>query len=101
MFRARLYRDGLIIALLAADPLRLANPDLEIGRTLIKDGTKDGTTWSFNIPPEESENLLSAPYANCQRINASALPRSGKPTSTRYPEILVRLLSLLASYQPL
>ena len=38
-FRALLYRDGLIIALLAADPLRLANiTALEIGRTLIKDG---------------------------------------------------------------
>ena len=51
-FRALLYRDGLIIALLAADPLRLANiTALEIGRTLIK----DGTTWSINIPPEETK----------------------------------------------
>lgn len=39
-FRARLYRDGLIIALLAADPLRLANiTAVEIGRTLVKDDT--------------------------------------------------------------
>jgi integrase len=51
-FRTLLYRDGLIIALLAADPLRLANiTALEIGRTLIK----DGTTWSVNIPPEETK----------------------------------------------
>lgn len=52
-FRALLYRDGLIIALLAADPLRLANiTALEIGRTLIN----DGTTWSLNIPPEETKS---------------------------------------------
>jgi hypothetical protein len=38
--RALLYRDGLIIALLAADPLRRANiAALEIGKTLVKDGT--------------------------------------------------------------
>lgn len=50
--RTLLYRDGLIIALLAADPLRLANfTTLEIGRTLIK----DGTTWSLNIPAEETK----------------------------------------------
>jgi hypothetical protein len=37
--RALLYRDGLIIALLAADPLRRANISaLEIGKTLVKDG---------------------------------------------------------------
>jgi integrase/recombinase XerD len=51
--RALLYRDGLIIALLAADPLRLANSTgLEIARTLIK----DGATWSFNIPAEETKS---------------------------------------------
>ncbi len=50
--RALLYRDGLIIALLATDPIRLANlTSLEIGRTLIK----DGETWSFNIPAEETK----------------------------------------------
>ncbi|MGH6791504.1 MAG: hypothetical protein ACRECF_02045 [Methyloceanibacter sp.] len=50
--KALLYRDGLIIALLAADPLRLANKTgLEIGRTLIK----DGATWSLNIPAEETK----------------------------------------------
>jgi integrase len=51
-FRALLFRDGLIIALLAADPLRLANSTAqEIGRTIIK----DGTTWSIHIPPEETK----------------------------------------------
>ena len=51
--RALLYRDGLIIALFAADPLRLANDTaLEIGRTLIK----DGTTWSVDLPAEETKN---------------------------------------------
>jgi hypothetical protein len=51
-FRAMLYRDGLIIALLAADPLRLANiTALEIGRTLVR----DGATWSLNIPAEETK----------------------------------------------
>jgi hypothetical protein len=49
--RDLLYRDGLIIALFAADP-RLANiTGLEIGRTLIK----DGATWSLNIPGEETK----------------------------------------------
>ena len=42
----------MIIALLAADPLRLANSTAqEIGRTIIK----DGTTWSIHIPPEETK----------------------------------------------
>lgn len=51
-FRAVLFRDGLIIALLAADPLRLANTTAqEIGRTIIK----DGTTWSIQIPAEETK----------------------------------------------
>ena len=61
-FRALLYRDGLIIALLAADPLRLANiTALEIGRTLIK----DGTTWSVNIPAEETK---------ARRLHLAVLP---------------------------
>jgi hypothetical protein len=39
VFRARQYRDGLIITLLTVDPLRLAKiTALEIGRTLIKNG---------------------------------------------------------------
>lgn len=51
-FRALLFRDGLIVALLAADPLRLANSTAqEIGRTIIK----DGTAWSIHIPPEETK----------------------------------------------
>jgi len=51
--RALLYRDGLIIALLSTDPIRSANiTDLELGRTLIK----DGMTWSLSIPAEETKN---------------------------------------------
>ena len=60
--RALLYRDGLIIALFAADPLRLANiTALEIGRTLIK----DGTTWSVEIPAEETKE---------RRLHLAVLP---------------------------
>lgn len=45
--RARLYRDGLMIALLATDPVRRANvTGLEIGRSLVK----DGSTWSIDLP---------------------------------------------------
>src|ERR1700737_3675206 len=52
VFRGRQYRDGLIIALLTVDPLRLANiTPLELGGTLIR----DGRTRSFNIPPEETK----------------------------------------------
>jgi integrase len=51
--RALLYRDGLIIALLSPDPLRSANiTALEIGRTLVK----DGTTWSIDVPAEDTKN---------------------------------------------
>lgn len=50
--RIAMYRDGLIIALLAANPIRLANiTALEIGKTLVK----DGTTWSINIPAEATK----------------------------------------------
>ena len=60
--RALQYRDGLIIALLAADPLRLNNiTTLELGRTLIK----DGTTWSFNIPAEATKGVAST-SPSCQ-----------------------------------
>ena len=70
--RALLYRDGLIIALLAADPLRLANiTALEIGRTLIK----DGTTWSFNIPMEETK---------AGRLHLAVLPDWAAPCIDRY-----------------
>jgi integrase len=70
--RALLYRDGLIIALLAADPLRLANSTgLEIGRTLIK----DGTTWSLNIPAEETK---------AGRLHLAILPDWSAPCIDRY-----------------
>ena len=70
--RALLYRDGLIIALLAADPLRSANiTALEIGRTLIK----DGTTWSLNIPAEETKS---------GRPHLAVLPDWSVPCIDRY-----------------
>ena len=70
--RALLYRDGLIIALLAADPLRSANiTALEIGRTLIK----DGTTWSLNIPAEETKP---------GRLHLAVLPDWSVPCIDRY-----------------
>jgi len=71
-FRALLYRDGLIIALLAADPLRLANiTALEIGRTLMR----DGTTWSLNIPAEETK---------ARRLHLAVLPDWSAPRIDRY-----------------
>jgi site-specific recombinase XerD len=70
--RALLYRDGLIIALFAADPLRLANiTGLEIGRTLIK----DGATWSLNIPGEETK---------AGRLHLAILPDWSAPCIDRY-----------------
>jgi integrase len=70
--RALLYRDGLIIALFAADPLRLANSTgLEIGRTLIK----DGATWSLNIPGEETK---------AGRLHLAILPDWSVPCIDRY-----------------
>ena len=72
--RALLYRDGLAIALLAADPLRLANSTgLEIGRTLIK----DGATWSLNIPGEETK---------AGRLHLAILPDWSAPCIDRYIE---------------
>jgi integrase len=72
--RALLYRDGLIIALLAPDPLRLANiTGLEIGRTLVK----DGATWSFNIPAEETK---------AGRLHLAILPDWSVPCIDRYIE---------------
>ena len=72
--RALLYRDGLIIALLAPDPLRLTNiTGLEIGRTLIK----DGATWSFNIPAEETK---------AGRLHLAILPDWSVPCIDRYIE---------------
>ena len=70
--RALLYRDGLIIALLTADPLRNANiTALEMGRTLIK----DGTTWSIDIPAEEMKN---------RRPHLAVLPDWATPCIDRY-----------------
>jgi integrase len=71
-FRALLYRDGLIIALSAADPLRLTNiTGLEIGRSLIK----DGATWSLNIPAEETK---------AGRLHLAVLPDWSAPCIDRY-----------------
>jgi integrase len=70
--RALAYRDGLTIALLAADPLRLANiTSLEIGRTLIK----DGATWSFEIPADETKE---------RRLHLALLPSWSAPCIDRY-----------------
>jgi len=70
--RALLYRDGLIIALLAADPLRSANiTALEIGRTLVK----DGTTWSVDLPAEETKT---------RRLHLAVLPDWAAPCIDRY-----------------
>jgi len=70
--RASLYRDGLIIALLAADPLRSANiTALEIGRSLIK----DGATWSLEIPAEETKS---------GRPHLAVLPDWAAPRIDRY-----------------
>jgi len=70
--RALLYRDGLIIALGAADPLRCANiTALEMGRTLIK----DGTTWSVDVPVEETKN---------RRPHLAILPDWATPCIDRY-----------------
>lgn len=70
--RALLYRDGLSIALLAADPLRLTNiTGLEVGRTLIK----DGVTWSLNIPAEETK---------AGRPHLAVLPDWSAPCIDRY-----------------
>jgi integrase len=70
--RVLLYRDGLIIALLAADPLRSANiTALEIGVTLIK----DGATWSLDIPAEETK---------AGRLHVAVLPDWSAPCIDRY-----------------
>jgi integrase/recombinase XerD len=72
--RALLYRDGLIIALLAADPLRLNNiAALEIGRTLFK----DGATWSFEISAGETKE---------RRLHLAVLPDWSAPCIDRYIE---------------
>jgi integrase len=74
VFRGRQYRDGLIIALLTVDPLRLANiAALELGGTLMK----DGTTRSFNIPPEETK---------AGRLHLAVLPDWSASRIDRYVE---------------
>ncbi len=51
--RAILYRDGLMISLLATDPLRLKNiTQLEIGRTILRDATR----WSLDVPACEMKS---------------------------------------------
>ena len=70
--RALLYRDGLIVALLATDPLRLANFSApELGRTLIQ----DGVTWSFDIAGEETKT---------RRPHVAVLPDWISPYIDRY-----------------
>ncbi len=50
--RAMLYRDGLMIAFLAARPLRLANlTGLRLGRHL----TRSGNVWTIFVPAEETK----------------------------------------------
>ena len=50
--RARLYRDGLMIAFLAARPLRLANlTQLELGRELIR----RPSGWWLEIPGADTK----------------------------------------------
>jgi len=72
--RALQYRDGLIIALLAADPLRLRNiTALEIDRTL----RKDGSSWSFDIPTDETKTRHQHP---------AILPDWSAPYIDRYVE---------------
>jgi len=69
--RALLYRDGLIIALGATDPLRIGNTGFEIGQTLVK----DGATWSIDIPAEEMKN---------RRPHLAVLPDWATPCIDRY-----------------
>ena len=70
----------MIIALRAADPLRLDNiAALEIGRTLIK----DGATWSFEIPAEETKE---------RRLHLAVLPDWSAPCIDRYIEFYRPLL---------
>ena len=59
--RARLYRDGLMIALLATRPLRLANlVQLELGRELVQ----RAAGWWLEIPGAATKNgeLIEPPF---------------------------------------
>lgn len=54
------YRDTLMVALLAARPLRLKNfTNLELGRTLVR----NGRAWLITIPGEEVKNGQPLEYA--------------------------------------
>lgn len=85
--RTLFYRDGLIIALLATDPLRCGNfTDLELGKTLIQ----DGTTWSLDIPAEETKTGRAhlailpdwiGPHIDCYVEHYRPLFRNSEPTS--------------------
>ena len=76
--RARLYRDGLMIACLALRPLRLANfAQLELGRDLVQRG--DG--WWLEI--------------------AAARTKTGEPIEVPFPQDLEpELQSYLATWRP-
>jgi integrase/recombinase XerD len=85
--RMLFYRDGLIIALLATDPVRCGNfTSLELGKTLIQ----DVTTWSLDIPARETKNrrdhLAILPDWICPHIDRYVehfrpLFRNSEPTS--------------------
>ena len=76
--RARLYRDGLMIAFLAARPLRLANlTQLELGRELIQ----RPSGWWLEIPGTDT--------------------KTGQPLELPFPEDLVPALKLyLGTWRP-
>jgi integrase/recombinase XerD len=76
--RARLYRDGLLIALLASRPLRLANlVQLTLGRELVR----HGQGWWLEIPGADT--------------------KTGAPIALPWPEELVPALECyLASWRP-
>jgi integrase len=58
--QAKLYRDGLMIALLAAIPLRRRSlAAMRIGRHLLKIGTQ----WKVEIPEEDSKTGVALEYA--------------------------------------
>jgi hypothetical protein len=80
--RALVYRDGLIIALLATDPIRLDNIATEIGRTLIK----DGTIWSFEIPAKETDQGASPAPRRASRLECTLHRSVYLILSTTLPE---------------
>jgi hypothetical protein len=85
-FRALLFRDGLIIALLAADPLRLANHDLECQYPIR--GNKGWSTASRHFAKLECAlyrsvcSALPIILAKC-RINKPTLARPSWSTPHR------------------